>query len=79
MSAILVCPRCGRPRLPGDLSNTCAICFTSLVNVSHLMRMADGNACSGKEKMAVFQRRCAESATRFEQHLALKSVGREVA
>jgi len=41
--------------------------------------MAEGNARTGKEKMAVFQRTCAESAMRFEQHLALKSVRREVA
>jgi hypothetical protein len=41
--------------------------------------MAAGNPRTGKEKMAAFQRTCAESATRFEKHLALKSVKREVA
>ncbi len=72
MSAILVCPRCGRPRLAGDERTTCIICGTGLVNVSHLLRMAEGNLASGKERMAAFQRRVASDVARLERRQSMR-------
>lgn len=73
MSVMLVCPRCGRPRYSGDDRTTCIICGTDLVNVSHLLRMAEGNLASGKDKMAAFQRRVASDVARLEHRMLRKT------
>lgn len=77
--SILLCPRCGRVRLPSDESPKCVICFTTLVDVQSLLRMAAGNSKAGKTKMAAFQKNCAEVAVRFANYLERKAAAKRSA
>jgi len=73
----VLCPSCGRVRLPDNRKPECVICFTTLVTVSQVLRIATGWENKGNKKMGRFLRKAALMAIRFEHRAQRKQPQRQ--